>query len=95
MATLDSAVLQEFLRNHAQWEFSSDATSIERIFQFRSYMEGIDFVTKVAHIAEELDHHPQMIVDWAKVTVRASTHDAGGTVTEKDIALAAAIDAMV
>lgn len=92
MATLDSALVQDFLNDHTQWEFSQEHKALERVFQFRSYMEGIHFVEKVAKIAEELNHHPQMIVDWAKVTVRANTHDAGGTVTEKDIALAMAID---
>ena len=58
MATLDSALVQDFLNDHTQWEFSQEHKALERVFQFRSYMEGIHFVEKVAKIAEELNHHP-------------------------------------
>lgn len=55
-------------------------------------MEAIAFMNKVAAIAEELQHHPEMINMYDKVTLRLSTHDAGDIVTDKDRELADRID---
>lgn len=67
---------------------------IAREFKFSSYMAGIDFVVKVAHLAEEENHHPDMQVGWRKVSLRLSTHSKGG-LTRLDFALARKVDGLV
>ena len=52
-----------------------------REFQFPSYLAGIEFVRVLAVEAEELNHHPDLFVGWRKVTVKLSTHSAGGVTT--------------
>lgn len=66
---------------------------IARTFQCDSFMQAIDFVVAVARLAEEANHHPDIDIRWSKVTLRLSTHSAGG-LTSKDFALAARIDAL-
>lgn len=66
--------------------------TLVREFKFPTFMEAIAFMNKVAAIAEELQHHPEMINMYDKVTLRLSTHDAGDIVTDKDRELADRID---
>jgi 4a-hydroxytetrahydrobiopterin dehydratase len=51
-------------------------------------------VNRVGEVAEAMNHHPDIDLRWNTVTLRLTTHSAGGTITEKDRALAAAIDAL-
>ncbi len=74
------------------WQESS--TSMERTFVFRDFTEAFAFMTNVAAVAQELDHHPDMTISWNKVTLLLTTHSAGSTVTELDRALAARVDAL-
>ena len=69
-------------------------TSMERTFVFRDFTEAFAFMTSVAAVAQEMDHHPDMTISWNKVTLRLTTHSAGSTVTELDRALAARVDAL-
>ena len=64
---------------------------ISKSFTFKTYMEGIDFVNKVAKLAEVNNHHPDIIIGWCKVDVSISSHDMGG-VTTKCVNLATGID---
>jgi 4a-hydroxytetrahydrobiopterin dehydratase len=66
-----------------------------RKFQFKDFSEAFAFMTKVALVAEKMDHHPLWTNVWNTVEVWLSTHSAGDVVTEKDRKLAAAIDKMV
>ncbi len=66
-----------------------------RTFRFRDFNEAFAFMTRVALIAEKMNHHPEWSNVWNTVTIRLSTHDAGGTVTEEDRKLAAAIDQLL
>ena len=63
-----------------------------RKFQFKDFSEAFAFMTRVALVAEKMDHHPLWTNVWNTVEVWLSTHDAGDIVTEKDRKLAAAID---
>lgn len=63
-----------------------------RQFIFADFTEAFAFMTRVALIAEKMNHHPFWTNVYNKVTIELTTHDAGNTVTEKDRALAAAID---
>lgn len=66
---------------------------IVRDYPFPSYLAGADFVMKVAHAAEAMNHHPDLHLGWRSVRVTLSTHDAGG-ITELDFTLAAQVEAL-
>ncbi|MFZ4763783.1 MAG: 4a-hydroxytetrahydrobiopterin dehydratase [Roseimicrobium sp.] len=70
-----------------------EGSHIVRTFAFASYMLGIRFVQSVAELAETSNHHPDIHIAWRKVTLRLSTHSKRG-LTEKDFALARAVDAL-
>lgn len=61
-------------------------------FQFDDFVSAFAFMTKVAMLAEKMDHHPFWTNVYNKVTIELSTHDAGNVVTEKDHQLAKEID---
>jgi 4a-hydroxytetrahydrobiopterin dehydratase len=61
-------------------------------FKFKDFSEAFSFMTRVALIAEKMNHHPNWTNEYNTVKFRLSTHDAGDIVTEKDRKLAAAID---
>jgi 4a-hydroxytetrahydrobiopterin dehydratase len=65
-----------------------------REFVFRDFSEAFAFMTQVALLAEKANHHPRWTNVWNRVEVWLNTHDAGDIVTEKDHALARAIDAL-
>ncbi len=67
-----------------------DGDAIVRTAQLPSFPAAIAVVDRVAALAEERDHHPDIDIRWRTLTFRCSTHSAGG-VTELDTALAAAI----
>jgi 4a-hydroxytetrahydrobiopterin dehydratase len=73
------------------WSEVKGRDAISRTFIFRDFNEAFGFMTRAALVAEKLDHHPEWFNVYDKVTVTLATHDAGG-VTERDIALAAAMD---
>jgi 4a-hydroxytetrahydrobiopterin dehydratase len=66
---------------------------IEKSFEFETFMEGIEFTRKVAAVAEEEEHHPDIRIRYTRVTLSIQTHSEGG-VTEWDIGLARAIENM-
>ena len=73
-------------------EWSEDGDALVRDFQFKDFAGAMAFVNKVADLAEEANHHPDILVHgWNNVRLTLSTHSEGG-VTEKDRALAERID---
>ena len=69
------------LKGLEHWQYKNKA--ISRTFEFSSYLSGVKFVNKIASLAEELDHHPDMTLTWCKVHILLTTHDKGD-VTEKE-----------
>ncbi|MGQ0615426.1 MAG: 4a-hydroxytetrahydrobiopterin dehydratase [Acidimicrobiia bacterium] len=65
---------------------------LHREFVLRDFVEAFGFMAKVAVLAEKADHHPDWSNSWNKVVIDLSSHDAGGTVTDRDVALAMAIN---
>ncbi|ODS82378.1 MAG: pterin-4-alpha-carbinolamine dehydratase [Cytophagaceae bacterium SCN 52-12] len=63
-----------------------------RHFSFRDFKEAFRFMTKVAELAEELDHHPWWSNVYSDLTIKLSTHSAGNRVTDKDRDMAEKID---
>jgi 4a-hydroxytetrahydrobiopterin dehydratase len=76
------------------WTMSGDGKAIERRVEFRDFSQAFAFLTRVALHAEKVNHHPEFTNVWNRVDFRLTSHDAGG-VTERDVALAKAIDALV
>ena len=74
--------------------WQSTGTSLTRSWSFSNFSEAWAFASRVALVAEKSNHHPQITVEWGKVTVTTTTHDAGHTVTDKDEKLVEALDAL-
>ena len=92
MDILDTDTIDRALADLDGWRREGDA--IMRDLRFPSFMDAIRFIDRVAVVAEEADHHPELTNVYWNVGVRLTTHDAGG-VTTRDIDLARAIDAVV
>ena len=75
------------------WQETNNA--LYRKFEFRDFSEAFAFMTRVALIAEKMNHHPRWTNVWNTVEVWLNTHDAGDVVTEKDRKLAEKIDALL
>ena len=69
--------------------------SLYRKFEFKNFSEAFAFMTRVALVAEKMDHHPKWTNVWNTVEVWLSTHDAGDIVTDKDRKLAERIDSLL
>jgi 4a-hydroxytetrahydrobiopterin dehydratase len=69
------------------WQEVPDRDAITRKFAFADFVEAFGFMSRVALVAEKMDHHPEWSNVYRNVEVTLSTHDAGG-LTELDIALA-------
>lgn len=74
---------------HARWKFRDD--TIRKKYVFPSFRSAVVFVNRVATIADELNHHPEIRIRYDKVFLRLRSHDAGG-VTQRDLDLAERID---
>lgn len=81
------------LKTLSAWTYDADRNSVTRDYKFHNFSEAFAFMTRVALLAEKADHHPDWSNSYNKVSIALSTHSAGG-VTQKDIDLAKAIDAL-
>lgn len=84
-APLTDDQLNEALRQAEGWRKSGD--HIERTYEFGKYAHGLLFASAVGFIAEHMDHHPTIKVEYQKVTVQVSTHEPPG-ISQMDIELA-------
>jgi len=75
--------------------WKEENNKLYRSFNFADFNAAFAFMTRVALIAEKMDHHPTWTNTWNRVEIWLSTHDAGNVVTEKDRKLAAAIDTLI
>ncbi|HVG50359.1 MAG TPA: 4a-hydroxytetrahydrobiopterin dehydratase [Xanthobacteraceae bacterium] len=90
-AKLAPAARAEELTRLSGWKDVSGRDAIAKTFIFADFNAAFGFMSRVALLAEKLDHHPEWSNVYKTVEVTLSTHDAGG-VTELDIKLAAAMD---
>ena len=81
MAKMSEAEIRSGLEQASNWTQAGEA--IQRTFTFQNFVESMAFVNRVADHAEDVQHHPDIMIRWNKVTLTLSTHDAGG-ITEKD-----------
>ena len=89
MKLLSSAVVKEKLMNVDGWKVKGN--KIQKVYKFTKYMDGIEFVNKLAELAEKEEHHPDITIIWTTVTVELTTHDAGG-LTIYDVRMAKKIN---
>jgi 4a-hydroxytetrahydrobiopterin dehydratase len=66
-----------------------------RAFEFKDFSEAFSFMTRVALLAEKMNHHPKWINEYNKVEIWLSSHDAGDIVTDKDREIAKGIDLLL
>ncbi len=92
MVKLDIQELGRALASIPSWSLEDD--KLRRQFSFRNFVDAFGFMSRVALIAERMDHHPEWRNVYRTVTIDLTTHDAGG-VTCKDIELALAIDSLI
>ncbi len=86
---LTESQIQEGLKNLRGWELKEGA--IVKLYKFKDFKGALGFVNRVADLAEEADHHPDILIRYNKVTLTLVTHSAGG-LTEKDFRLAHEVD---
>jgi 4a-hydroxytetrahydrobiopterin dehydratase len=75
----------------SDWKLVDGRDAITRTFTFKDFNEAFGFMTRVALLAERMDHHPEWFNVWNRVEVTLTTHDAGG-VSERDVEMAAVMD---
>lgn len=92
MAKLTNDELQAALGKLGGWATRDGA--LEKAFSFSTFPDGIAFVTRVADLAEEAEHHPDIDIRYTTVTLRLSTHSEGG-ITRKDVDLARKIEGLL
>jgi len=86
---LTAQEVNEELEKLEGWTAKGDF--ISKTYGFKRFMEGIEFVNRVAAVAEKLEHHPDVSIRYTRITLSLQTHSAGG-VTKWDLQLARAID---
>lgn len=86
---LNPAEIQVALQSLPGWEVRGDA--IARVLQFSDFVSAMVFVNKIAAAAEGANHHPDILINYNKVTLTLVSHDSGG-VTQRDIRMAGKIN---
>jgi len=88
---LSAEAVQDYLPQVPQWALTAEKNEIRRTFKFKNYYESMAFVNATAWISHRENHHPDIELGYNKVTMRYSTHSAGG-LTMNDFICAAKID---
>jgi 4a-hydroxytetrahydrobiopterin dehydratase len=87
--TLNEESITGWLQGRQGWKRRGEALTKE--FTFESFRNVIVFVNRIASLADDADHHPDIDIRYNRVRLTLSTHEAGG-ITEKDLDLAERID---
>ena len=86
---LSDIAIQRELGRLPGWSRRGD--TLVKSYPFPTFLRGVEFVNRVARVAEAADHHPDLDIRYTKVTCTLSTHSAGG-ITQKDLDLAGEIE---
>ena len=84
--------IAERLAELERWRYEDER--LKKAFSFATFRDAMAFIVRLSYEAEQRDHHPEIFNCYNRVEIALNTHDAGGKVTEKDFALASAIDAV-
>ncbi len=87
----DAATAQKYISQLKNWKISDDIKWISKEFKFKNFLESLEFVKKVAVIAEEQGHHPNINFTWGYCKISIQTHKING-LCENDFILGAKID---
>ena len=87
LTKLESKERNKFLKSLKDWKKTRGRDSIEKNYTFKDFTSAFSWMTKIALIAEKMDHHPEWFNVYSTVEVTLSTHDAGG-VTNLDLDMA-------
>jgi len=79
--------IESFISKNSGWKMVEGRSALQKSFKFSNFNEAFGFMSRVALMAEKMDHHPEWFNVYDRVDVVLSTHDAGG-VTELDLKLA-------
>jgi 4a-hydroxytetrahydrobiopterin dehydratase len=91
MKKLDAKARAAAMKKLKGWKDVKGRDAIAKSFEFENFSEAFAFMTRVALLAEKMDHHPEWFNVYNKLEVTLSTHDAGG-VTGNDIEMARAME---
>ncbi|MEO9257257.1 MAG: 4a-hydroxytetrahydrobiopterin dehydratase [Crocinitomicaceae bacterium] len=75
--------------------WKEENNSLKRTFKFKDFIEAWSFMTKVAMVAEKMNHHPEWSNVYNTVNITLTTHDKGNTITDKDRELSKKIDELI
>ena len=89
---MTNEAIQEGLRTLPDWQLEGD--KLYRRFVFKDFVGAFGFMSRVALLAERMDHHPDWSNVYNRVDVRLTTHDAGG-ISDRDFTLARQIDLLL
>ena len=84
--------IAERLAELERWRYEDER--LKKAFSFSNCRDAMAFIVRLSYEAEQRDHHPEIFNCYNRVEIALNTHDAGGKVTEKDFALASAIDSV-
>jgi len=90
-ARLEGAAREQALKALSAWQNIQDRDAIERHLRFNDFSAAFAFMTRVAFVAETMNHHPEWFNVWSKVHITLTSHDVSG-VSSRDIELAKEID---
>ena len=91
---LDNDVEKSFVEELKTNSWELKDKKLVKLFQFPSFIRAIDFVNEIAIIAERLDHHPIITINWKTVKLSLKSFDVDG-ITKRDIALAKEIENLI
>lgn len=83
--------IQENVKELDGWIADTETSLLQKEFEFENFTDGMVFVNRVAEIAEEENHHPDICISYSSVMIMLTTHDAGG-LTQKDFNMAKRIE---
>lgn len=89
---LNISEIESALSDLPDWEFAENR--LKKNFKFKDFSGAMGFMVRVGLAAEKADHHPELFNIYNSVNVALNSHDAGGKVTEKDVALAKVIETL-